>query len=192
MSVRRAVGRAGLSVLLCVAHVSGASARVKLKLPPPPPLTQEHAHPSGAFRIFVPEGWAVGTVNGDPDALQATGDSLVVRFVYRRGDAGYDAFHAACMDQRLTGRSGEALAGRYEYDYVEGSFGSRRFLDSAFVVEYDADILGHRKWRQRNLTVVGGGDSLCLVAFAPVSVWKKSLEARSVLDAVLQNVKFRE
>jgi len=160
------------------------------KKPPPPP--QEHAHPSGAFTIHVPEGWAVGPSKADPNTLQAVGQGVVVRFVYRPGDVGYDAFHGICITERLSGKPGEAPATRYEYDYVDGAYGDRRSLDSAFFVDYDEEVMGHRKWRQRNLTVVGGGDSLCIVAFAPVAVWNKSSAARTALEAVVQNVTFRQ
>jgi hypothetical protein len=167
-------------------------ARKKAKAADVSRLTQEHTHPSGAFRIRVPAGWAVGEAKNDPGTLQAAGDGMVVRFVYRAGDAGYDAFHGICISERLAGKPGEAPATRYEYDYVDGAYGDRRSLDSAFFVEYDEEVMGQRKWRQRNLTVVGGGDSLCIVAFAPVSVWNKSSDARAVLEAVVQNVKFRQ
>jgi hypothetical protein len=169
-----------------------AFARKKVQLPEPPPLVHEHQHAGGAVSFRVPEGWAVGKVGRDADAIQTVGNSLVVRIVYRRGGAGFDSFHASCMAERLAGSLVEAPAAGYEYDYVEGAYGQRRALDSAFLVVYDSEVMGHRKWRQRNLTVVGEGHSLCLVAFAPASVWKKSLEARSVLEAVLQNVKLRE
>jgi hypothetical protein len=67
-----------------------------------------------------------------------------------------------------------------------------RALDSAFVVKYDTPFRGHEKWRQRNLTIVGQGHSLCLVANVPVKIWNKSRKVRAILDAVLGNVRFRE
>ena len=135
---------------------------------------------------------ATRTAAFDPNTLQAVGQGVVVRFVYRPGEVGYDAFHGICITERLSGKPGEAPATRYEYDYVDGAYGDRRSLDSAFFVEYDEEVMGHRKWRQRNLTVVGGGDSLCIVAFAPVAVWNKSSAARTALEAVVQNVTFRQ
>ena len=178
--------------LVMAGGATPALARKPPKLPDPPPLSQVYSH-RGLFSFRVPETWKVGTkVNGDPDVVQAVGDGLAVRFVYRRGEAGYDALHGICLAERLVGREHDASPAQYEYDYVEGSYGDRRALDSVFVVEYDREVLGHRKWRQRNLTVVGGGHSICLIAFAPTAVWKKSIEARAVLEAVLQNVKFQE
>ena len=47
-------------------------------------------------------------------------------------------------------------------------------LDSAFVVRYDAPVEGSAAWRQRNLTIVGGGESLCVIGYAPLPAWKKS------------------
>ena len=41
------------------------------------------------------------------------------------------------------------------------------------------------------MTVVGGGHSLCAVSYAPAPVWKKSKEARALLDAILGSVTFR-
>ena len=41
--------------------------------------------------------------------------------------------------------------------------GDRRALDSAFVVTYDKPIRASAQWRQRNLTVVGDGQSLCAI-----------------------------
>ena len=181
-----------VALVLTVPPPSPASARIKNKLPEPPPLTQEYSHKNGAFRFLVPEDWKIGAVNADPDAIQATGQGLVVRFIYRRGEAGYDALHGSCLAERLISSAEGTPATGYEYDYVEGAYGPRRSLDSAFLTDYGAEVLGHRKWRQRNLTVVGNGHSLCMITFAPQSVWKKSPAARSILEAVLQNVKFRE
>jgi hypothetical protein len=182
-----------LAALLMAAPGGRVFAGKKVKLPDPPSLSQIYIHRTGQFTFRVPENWKIGTrVNGDPDIVQAVGDGLVVRFVYRDREAGYDAFHGICLAERLVGREHDAAPAQYEYDYVEGAYGERRALDSVFVVEYDKEVFGHRKWRQRNLTVVGGGHSICLIAFAPTSVWKKSIEARAVLEAVLQNVKFQE
>ena len=68
---------------------------------------------------------------------------------------------------------------------------SKRVLESAFVVTYDAKVLGYQKWRQRTVTLVGGGESLCVMTYAPQEVWKKSKAIRAVLDAVVYSVKFR-
>jgi hypothetical protein len=38
---------------------------------------------------------------------------------------------------------------------------------------------------------VGLGESICLISYAPMPVWKKSKEARALLDAVLSSVTFK-
>jgi hypothetical protein len=182
--------------LLLLASVAGftappAHAAAKRRLPDSEPLTQERTHPSGAFSFRIPDSWTAGAVPDDPDILEATGDDLIVRFWYRAGEVGYDSLHATCMLQRLWGHMDADPEVGYEYDYIGGAFGSRRALDSAFVVNYETPFRGHRKWRQRNLTIVGGGHSLCLVAHAPVALWKKP-QTRSLLEAVFANVKFRD
>jgi hypothetical protein len=78
---------------------------------------------------------------------------------------------------------------QYEYEYIGGVFGTRRALDSAFAVTYDNPVRGHRQWRQRTLTVVGAGQSLCAMSYAPLSAWK-SAKTRALLDAVLASVTF--
>jgi hypothetical protein len=153
-------------------------------------LGPEHPHPLGAFTYRLPQGWTVQTATNDPDALDASGDGAFVRLFYRRGEVGYDGLHGICLMQRFPGHAeGEP---QYEYDYVEGVDGPRRILDSAFVLDYPVPVRGYKKWRQRNLTVVGGGHSLCVIAFAPVPVWKKSGKARSATEALIRSVKFKE
>ena len=56
---------------------------------------------------------------------------------------------------------------------------------------YDSAVHGHKEWRQRNVTVVGGGHSLCAISYAPAPLWKKSKETRALLDAVLASVTLR-
>jgi hypothetical protein len=58
------------------------------------------------------------------------------------------------------------------------------------VVHYDEPIEGHRDWRQRNLTVIGEGESVCVIAYAPLPVWKKSKPARNLLTAVVESIRF--
>jgi hypothetical protein len=57
-------------------------------------------------------------------------------------------------------------------------------------VHYDEPIEGHRDWRQRNLTVVGLGQSICLIGMTPRSRWKKEKETRALLEAVMAGVRF--
>jgi hypothetical protein len=157
---------------------------------PPPALSVEHQHPSGAFTFRTPEGWTVQATPGKPEALDAWGGDLGVRFVYQSGEAGFDALHAACMLERLAGPMDTEPEISYEYDFVSGNVGNRRVLDSAFSVRYDKPRHNHRQWRQRNLTVVGGGDSLCVITYVPREDWK-SASTRGLIDSVVTSVVFK-
>ena len=158
---------------------------------PPPPLPVEFRHPSGAFAFHMPAGWKVAPSAENPETTNAGGDGVLVRFVYHAGEQGYDSLHGACMLERLAPVMDMEPVVQYEYDYVGGVIANRRALDSAFVVRYDKPILGERQWRQRNVTIVGNGDSLCAITYAPLPLWKKSPSTRALLDAVLGSVTFR-
>jgi hypothetical protein len=119
------------------------------------------------------------------------GDGIVVRFLFQRGEAGYDALHGHCMTQRLPEAPQTDPWIDFEYDFLSGGVEKRRFLDSAFHVRYDAAIQGHHTWRQRNMTVVGEGQSLCIIVYVPSPVWKKSKATRALADAVVRSVAFR-
>lgn len=175
--------------MLAILLVPGSSWAGK-KSPERPPLPREHTHPSGAFTFRTPEGWAVTTPPSSPETLEAWGGDLGVRFVYRPGESGYDSLHVACMLERLADPMAMEPRVDYEYDFVGSLVGNRRALDSAFAVLYDRPIRGHRAWRQRNVTIVGAGQSLCVVSYAPMAVWKKSPEARALMNAVLGSVTF--
>ena len=121
----------------------------------------------------------------------AAGDGVLVRFVYRSGDLGYDTFHVDCMTKRLASPFDTSPQIRYEYDFLSGEVGGMRILDSAFITNYDAPIAGAREWRQRNLTLTGQGHSLCAISYAPLKAWKKSKRTRELLESVLKSVVFR-
>jgi hypothetical protein len=157
----------------------------------PPALSVEHQHPSGAFSFRTPEGWKVLPSPANPDALETWGGDLGVRFVYRAGEAGYDSLHADCMLERLAGPMETEPEVKYEYEFVGGLVGNRRALDSAFILRYDQPRHGHREWRQRTVTVVGEGDSLCVMSYVPRETWKTSPPARALVDSVLSSVIFR-
>ena len=159
--------------------------------PPPPPLVAEHVHPSGAFTFRTPDGWTVAPLPSRPDVVEAWNGPIGVRFVYQPGESGLDSLHVACMLERLTPPMEAQPQVKYEYDFVGGPVGDARALDSAFTVRYDKPIQGHGAWRQRALTVVGGGHSLCLAAYVPADLWKRSPEARAAADAVLGSVTLR-
>jgi hypothetical protein len=157
----------------------------------PPALETEHTSPSGAFTFRTPAGWVVESSTG-PETVNAFGSGVRVRFVHRPGEHGYDSLHGACMLERLAPPIETSPVIKYEYDYIGGDIGNdQRALDSAFTIRYDGAVHGHKEWRQRNVTVVGGGHSLCAVSYAPASVWKKSKQARVLLDAVLSSVTMR-
>jgi len=174
-----------LMVVLCPEIVvAGRKAAV-----PPPPLNVEHQHPSGAFVFRTPEGWKVQSTSAG--TVEAWGGDLGLRFVYRAGEVGYDSLHVDCMLERLAGPMDTEPGIKYEYEFVGGIIANRRALDSAFVVRYDQPHHGHREWRQRTVTVVGQGDSLCVMSYIPRETWKSSPPARALVDAVLSSVTFR-
>lgn len=155
---------------------------------PPPPLVSVHQHPSGAVSFRTPDGWTVGPVAGRPDAIEAWGGPLGIRLVYQPGELGLDALHVNCMLERLANAMDMEPQVKYEYDFLGGPFGPAQALDSAFAVTYDVPIRGHRLWRQRTLTIVGAGHSLCLAQYVPADLWKRSPEARAAAEAVLASV----
>ena len=157
----------------------------------PPVLDVWQRSPSGAFAFRTPAGWTVQSRAEQPETMEAAGDGLRVRIIHRTGEHGFDSLHGACMLERLAPPEDVSPEIKYEYDYVGGAFGERRALDSAFVVKYDKAVHGHKQWRQRNLTVVGAGASLCAISYAPVPVFKRSREARDLLDAILASVTVR-
>jgi hypothetical protein len=185
------LNRLSAAAILAVSLWPAAAGAGKKSPPPPPPLPQEHQHPSGAFSFRTPEDWKVATSTANPDITEAGGGDLMVRFLYRRGEGGLDTTHVDCMLERLAGPMATEPQVKYEYDFRGGVLAKRGALDSAFVVRYDAPIRGQKAWRQRNLTLVGEGETLCIMTYAPAPVWKKSMEARSLLDAVLGSVTFK-
>jgi hypothetical protein len=154
----------------------------------PPVLDTLHTSPSGAFSFRTPRGWTIAERAAEPETVDAAGSGVRVRIVYRAGEHGFDSLHGTCMLERLSAPENVSPEIKYEYDFMGGAFGDRRALDSAFLVKYDTPVFGYKQWRQRNLTVVGAGSSLCAISFAPVPVWKKSRETRELLDAVLGSV----
>lgn len=157
--------------------------------PAAPALTREHRHPSGAFTFRTPEDWQVGP-GTRPGALEARGGLLRVLFLFEPRELGYDGLHADCMVRRLRGLAETDPSVKYEYDYLSGQVGERRFLDSAFSVRYDLPVDGVNDWRQRNLTIVGAGQSLCVISHAPLAQWKKSAALRALIDGVVASVTF--
>jgi hypothetical protein len=155
--------------------------------PPLPPMTRQ-THPGGAFSFEAPASWAVGDAPGRPGVYQAAGDGQIVRFAYTPGEAGFDSLHVTCMLERLRPEQETSPHLRYEYDFLSGQVGDFQVLDSAFEVSYDEPVDGVREWRQRNVTLVGKGHSLCVILHAPLRTWKKSKAARALQDAVLKSV----
>lgn len=183
--------RLSATAFLAVSLLPGAAWAGKKPPPVPPPLPLEHKHPSGAFTFRTPEGWKVVASPANPDILETGEGDVRVRFLYRAGEGGLDTTHVDCMLERLAGPMATEPQVKYEYDFRGGLIGNRGALDSAFVVRYDTPIEGQRDWRQRNLTIVGEGQTLCVMTYAPALVWKSSQEKRALLDAVVGSITFR-
>ena len=156
---------------------------------PAPALSSEHRDASGSFSFRTPAAWTVEDVRAD--RTEASGDGLVVRFFHHREATGFDSLHVSCMQDRLAGAMESDVKVDYEYDFQEGVLGAGRVLDSAFRTRYDKPVKGYRDWRQRNVTLVGSGRSLCIIAYCPVPLWKKSRELRALLDGVVMSVSAR-
>lgn len=178
--------RPAVAALLLLGSAAAAGKPV-----PPPILDAEHVHPSGAFGFRTPKSWTVAPSRELSDVLEATGGDLLVRFLFRQRESGYDSLHVDCMELRLAGPMLTEPGVRYEFDFIGRAFGDRRALESAFVVRYDEAVRGHREWRQHNVTVVGKGQSLCIIGYAPAGEWKKSAELRALHDAVIASVALR-
>ena len=155
-----------------------------------PVPTVAHAHPSGLFSFRTPARWAVEVVPGHKDLLQASGDEGIVWFVVHPGDNGYDSQHVNCMSERLVGKMAQSTVLGYEYDFREGAAAGRRALDSAFLVTYAAPVRGQAVWRQRNVTLVGAKEAVCVIAFCPAATWKSSKQTRRTLDDVVASITF--
>jgi hypothetical protein len=176
-----------LAPLLVMSAAAAAAAGEKAPLPP---LSEEHSNPSNTLRFKTPAGWTVTHKPGNLELTEARGDGMILRLLRREGELGLDSLHAECMLVRLAGPMETHPQVDYEYDFVGGEVAGRRALDSAFVVEYDEPIAGEKKWRQRNLTLVGQGESVCVVSYAPSGVWKKSTAARKLLTSMVESVKW--
>ena len=180
---------AGLACLLLLQPVFVDAGKKKAP-PAAASLPSEHWNQSRTVGLRTPTEWTVRSEPGPPELLEARGDGLIVRVLRREGEIGLDSLHVECMLVRLAGAMDAFPQVDYEYDFLGGEVGERRALDSAFVVHYDEPVEGHNDWRQRNLTVVGGGESVCVVAYAPLPVWKKSKSARNLLTSVVGSVRF--
>ncbi len=161
------------------------------KKPPAVDLPSLQTNDSRTVRFRTPAGWHVASKPGQPEITEARGDGLIVRILHRDTELGLDSLHVECMLVRLAPESQTSLDVNYEYDFVGGEMGDRRVLDSAFVVHYDEPIDGSRDWRQRNVSLVGGGESVCVIGYSPAAAWKKSKVTRNLLNAVLASVELR-
>ena len=187
-----ATRRIALPVLAAALAVCAAVPAAAAKAPKAPPIVLDTGHvaPSGAFSLQTPAGWTSVTKGTQPEIMDITGGGGRVRIVYQRGEQGYDSLHATCMLERLLPNADTSPQISYEYDFVSSDLGEQRALDSVFNVRYDEPVDGHKKWRQRNITVVGAGASVCLISFMPDAAAKKGRE-RAVFDAVLASVVLR-
>jgi hypothetical protein len=152
-------------------------------------LVAEHENAAQTFTLRTPEDWVVESRPGQPETTEARGGLLIVRVLRREGELGLDSYHVQCMQERLADPMKAAPQVDYEYDFRQGWIGQREALDSAFVVHYDEPVDGHKDWRQRHVTVIGQGESVCVIGMAPRRVWKKSGESRALLNAVMTSVR---
>ena len=153
-------------------------------------LPAEHVHPSGTFTFRTPAGWSVKPRADRPEVLEASGDGLKAWFYFRPQEIGLDSLHVTCMEMRLLGPMDTSLDVKYEHDFIGGELGERKVLESAFEVSYEKDVDGAKQWRQRNITIVGLGQSLCVSSHAPKPLWRKTA-TKKLLDAVVASVSFR-
>ena len=181
----RGIGTVVLAWLVALPAVLSAGDKIEIK-----PLALDHWNSSRTLRFKTPEGWVVQNTPGQVELTEARGDGMRLRLVRWPMDMGLDSTHSDCMLQRLAGPMETSLDVRYEYDFVGGEIGERRALDSAFVVEYDAAIDGDKKWRQRNLTVVGAGESVCIITYVRNSMFKKSSAMKKFMTSLVQGVTF--
>ncbi len=186
----KALAPVSLACLLLGPAPSRADQKPALSVPTS--LTAEHWNASRTLTFRTPAGWAVQSTAGQPEITEARGDGLIVRLLRREGELGLDSLHVECMLVRLAAAMESFPQVDYEYDFVGGALGERQALDSVFVVHYDEPVEGHRDWRQQNLTVIGRGESVCVVAYAPLPVWKKSKAARNLLTSVVKSIRFPE
>ena len=176
---------------LLILGLAALPALAKEKAPPQIAMTAQHVNPTGAFSFWTPDGWKEGPVVENPEGVEVSKDQLMVRFLYSPGDSGYDSLHSTCMLIRLADAMDQAPQVTYEYDFLSAEIDEMRLLDSAFDVKYDNPVMGASQWRQRNLTIVGRGHSLCAISYAPTAIWKKSVEARTTLDSIVKSVVFK-
>ena len=155
-----------------------------------PALTEEHWNGSKTLRFKTPAGWTVTNTPGNLEQTEARGNGMILRLLRREGELGLDSLHVECMLVRLAGPMETHPHVDYEYDFIGGEIAGRRVLDSAFVVEYDEPKDGDKKWRQRNLTVMGDGESVCIVTYVPNGTWKKYTWARKLLTSLVESVKW--
>jgi hypothetical protein len=179
-----------LQAVICAAVFAAPAAVAAGDKDAAPPLTEEHWNASRTLSFKTPAGWTVTSTPGQAETTEARGDGLMLRLVRRQGRLGLDALHVECMLIRLAGPMETHPGVDYEYDFEGGEVLGHKALDSAFVVEYDSPIEGERKWRQRNLTLVSDDDSVCVITYVPVRIFKKSKTARKLLTSIVESVKW--
>jgi hypothetical protein len=153
-----------------------------------PPLVRVHRIATSTATFRTPEDWVISVGGNNPEVVNAEGGSVLVRFLRWDSELGLDALHVLCMVERLAEPMAIEPRTRYEYEFVGGEQSERRILDTAFAVQYTAPVKGFAEWRQRVVTLVGKGEGLCVVAFCPLPLWKRSREARETLKAVVASV----
>ena len=59
-------------------------------------LASEHRNAAESFRFYTPSSWIVDKIRESPEVLEARGDGVLMRFLHRGEEAGYDSLHADC------------------------------------------------------------------------------------------------
>jgi hypothetical protein len=178
-------GRLSSLLLLVLAVVLPSVSAAGEKLPP---LSREHRVASSTATFRTPEDWVVSVSGNNPEVVNVEGGELVVRFLRWDSELGADALHVMCLVERVGEAPTLDPTVRYEYEFLGGQKDDRRVLDSAYAVKYAAPVKGYAQWRHRVVTVVGKGEGICVVAFCPVPLWKRSTKARETLKAVVASV----
>ena len=148
------------------------------------------SHPTAGFTYRVPEGWTSGPLPGRPDVIQVASATALVRFVVQKGELGLDVAHVLCMDERLADPMATSAGTEYEDDFLTNVVAGRHTAFSSLVVAYDAPIMGYRVWWQRNRTIVGGGETICVMGTMPDKLRRKRKRLRHELESIMDGMSF--
>jgi hypothetical protein len=176
---------AGLLVLTVGPSAATLRAETKTK----PDLPREHRIGSSSATFRTPDSWVISVLAGEnPEVVTADGGEIAVRFLRWDSELGLDSLHVMCLVERMAEPVALDPTLKYEYEFLGGERSDRRILDTAYAVHYAAPVKGFAEWRHRVVTLVGKGEGLCVVAFCPVPLWKRSSKTRDLLKSVVSSV----